>query len=343
MAEPVKPRRRYHSPRRQEQAAATRRAILEAAQRLFEQQGYAGDDDGGDRGRGRRRAEDRLPRLRDQERAAAGAVGPAPEGRRGRRGRRRAAVVPGGRSRSRTRSASCGSTRATPAWSSSASAGVLEVIRDAAPVDPDTAALWRLIQTDFYANQRVIVETLHGEAGAAAGPRRRPRDRHPLDAQPPRRVAAARRRARLDPRAVRAVVRRHRLRAAPPRRQLDGDADREGRDPGHGAEEQQAAEHQQRLAQGRRLELGAHAGEEQRRPRTGPRRARSCWRAGCSSRTVAATPRRPPGRAARPRRCGQPVLRHRERRRRRVRVRRSAWWPSRRRTPAGTPGGSARA
>src|SRR3954467_15462302 len=39
--DPVKPKRRYDSPRRREQAAATRRAILEAAQRLFEQQGYA--------------------------------------------------------------------------------------------------------------------------------------------------------------------------------------------------------------------------------------------------------------------------------------------------------------
>ena len=37
---------------------------------------------------------------------------------------------------------------------------MLEVIRDAAPVDPDTAALWNLIQSDFYDNQRVIVETL---------------------------------------------------------------------------------------------------------------------------------------------------------------------------------------
>jgi hypothetical protein len=33
-------------------------------------------------------------------------------------------------------------------------AGLLEVIRDAAPVEPDTAALWNLIQSDFYANQR---------------------------------------------------------------------------------------------------------------------------------------------------------------------------------------------
>src|SRR3954453_13761006 len=41
MAEAVKTKRRYDSPRRREQAAATRREILEAAQRLFEQQGYA--------------------------------------------------------------------------------------------------------------------------------------------------------------------------------------------------------------------------------------------------------------------------------------------------------------
>src|SRR5262249_10031606 len=39
-------------------------------------------------------------------------------------------------------------------------AGVLQVIRDAAPVDRDTAALWELIQTDFYDNQRVVVESL---------------------------------------------------------------------------------------------------------------------------------------------------------------------------------------
>ena len=47
MAEPVK--RTYNSPRRLEQAAATRREILEAARRLFEQQRLRGDDDGRDR------------------------------------------------------------------------------------------------------------------------------------------------------------------------------------------------------------------------------------------------------------------------------------------------------
>src|SRR3954452_16557682 len=41
MAEGVKDKRRYNSPHRREQAAATRREILDAANRLFERQGYA--------------------------------------------------------------------------------------------------------------------------------------------------------------------------------------------------------------------------------------------------------------------------------------------------------------
>ena len=39
---------------------------------------------------------------------------------------------------------------------------VLKVIRSAAPVDRDAGALWRLIQTDFYDNQRAIVQTVPG-------------------------------------------------------------------------------------------------------------------------------------------------------------------------------------
>src|SRR6266508_5959844 len=41
MPSDVKPTRRYDSRRRREQAAGTRRDILEAAQRLFERDGYA--------------------------------------------------------------------------------------------------------------------------------------------------------------------------------------------------------------------------------------------------------------------------------------------------------------
>jgi TetR/AcrR family transcriptional regulator, regulator of autoinduction and epiphytic fitness len=42
MTVPVKPRRRYHSPQRQQQADATRRQIVDAAARLFTRDGYFG-------------------------------------------------------------------------------------------------------------------------------------------------------------------------------------------------------------------------------------------------------------------------------------------------------------
>lgn len=48
-------------------------------------------------------------------------------------------------------------------------AGVLKVIRSAAPVDPDTQALWNLIQSDFYDNQRMIVESLQAKRALRPG------------------------------------------------------------------------------------------------------------------------------------------------------------------------------
>ena len=54
-------------------------------------------------------------------------------------------------------------------------AGVLRVIRNAAPVDPDIEALWNRIETDFHANQRAIVEPLGDRA--QEGPRRGSRPR----------------------------------------------------------------------------------------------------------------------------------------------------------------------
>ena len=46
---------------------------------------------------------------------------------------------------------------------------LLKVIRDAASVDDDLAALWELIQTDFWANQRVIVESLAAKGALRPG------------------------------------------------------------------------------------------------------------------------------------------------------------------------------
>ena len=47
--------------------------------------------------------------------------------------------------------------------------GLLGVIRDAAPVDADTAALWSRMQAEFYENQRVIVDALQEKGALRAG------------------------------------------------------------------------------------------------------------------------------------------------------------------------------
>jgi AcrR family transcriptional regulator len=46
---------------------------------------------------------------------------------------------------------------------------MLKVIRDAASADPDLAALWELIQTDFWANQREIVKSLAAKGALRDG------------------------------------------------------------------------------------------------------------------------------------------------------------------------------
>jgi hypothetical protein len=48
-------------------------------------------------------------------------------------------------------------------------AGVLETIRTAAPTDDDIGALWARIQSEFHANQRVIVESLAAKGALARG------------------------------------------------------------------------------------------------------------------------------------------------------------------------------
>jgi AcrR family transcriptional regulator len=168
MAGSVKGTRAYNSPRRREQAAATRRAILEAAQSLFERDGYVPTTmeaiaaQAGvalktiyvvfETKSGLLRALWDLLLKGDEDDAAVGErpwyrevlEEPDPE-RQLRRNARNARIV-------KTRIA-----------------GVLAVIRDAAPVDRDLAVLWNLIQTDFYDNQRAIVETLHKKKALRRG------------------------------------------------------------------------------------------------------------------------------------------------------------------------------
>jgi AcrR family transcriptional regulator len=168
MAEAVKPPRRYHSPRRREQAAVTRAAMLDAAQRLFERDGYPATSvqaiateagvasktvylafatksgllravwdralkgDESDAGVAQRAWYREVMEERDPERML-------------RLNARNARVV---------------KVRIAP---------LLEVIRNGAPVDGDVGALSELIQTDFYENQRAIVERIHKRRGLRRG------------------------------------------------------------------------------------------------------------------------------------------------------------------------------
>jgi AcrR family transcriptional regulator len=158
MAERVKTRR-YESPRRRAQAAATRREILEAAQRLFEERGYAATTIAAIAAKaavapktvyvtfetksGVLRALWNL-RLRGDE-------GDAPVGERPWYREVLAEPDPERQLRRAAQAARLVKLRIGP---------LLRVIQAAAPVDPDISALWERIERDFHANQRAIVESL---------------------------------------------------------------------------------------------------------------------------------------------------------------------------------------
>jgi AcrR family transcriptional regulator len=167
MAERVKPRR-YHSPRRQEQAAATRAAILSAAQRLFERDGYAATTmaeiakEAGvalktvylafDTKSGLLRALWHLLLRGDEadvpidRRPWYQEVLAEPEPERALRlGAHQARLV------------------------KERAGALLRVIRSAADVDADAAALWGRIESEFYDNQRRIVQALHDSGALRPG------------------------------------------------------------------------------------------------------------------------------------------------------------------------------
>ena len=167
MVEPVKSRR-YESPRRREQAAATRREILEAAQRLFERQGYAATT---------------MAAIAAEAGVAVKTVYVAFETKSGllralwnhllRAGRDEVPVAqqdwyrevvdepdPERQVHLIARNSAAVKRRA---------AELMRVIRDAAASDPDIAGLWSRIQSDFYDNQRRIVEALHARKALRPG------------------------------------------------------------------------------------------------------------------------------------------------------------------------------
>jgi len=163
MAERVKPKRPYESPRRREQAAATRLEILEAAQRLFERDGYAATT---------------MAAVAAEARVALKTVYIAFETKSGvlralwnlrlRGGREDVPVAeqqwyravleepdPERQLRVNAHNSAHGKVRI---------GGLLEVIRSAAPIDPDIAALWSRIQTEYRDNQRAIVQSINNKA-----------------------------------------------------------------------------------------------------------------------------------------------------------------------------------
>ena len=168
MAGAVKPKRPYNSPRRQEQAAATRRSVLEAAERRFERDGYAAttmEAIASEAGvalktvyvifvtkSGLLRAVWDLLLKGDEDAAAVAQrawyreVLEAPD--------------PETQLRLNARNARAVKERIGK---------LLRVIRDGAVIDDDAAALWTLIQTDFYDNQRVLVAALHKQRALARG------------------------------------------------------------------------------------------------------------------------------------------------------------------------------
>ena len=164
MAETTRAKRPYNSGRRRAQAAATRRAILDAAQRLFERDGYVPTT---------------MEAIADEAGVALktvylafatksgllravwdlllkGDVDNAPVAERTWYRQILEEADPERQLRLTAHNACMVKTRI---------GRLLGVIRGAATVDRDCAALWRLIQTDFYDNQRVIVESVHRQGG----------------------------------------------------------------------------------------------------------------------------------------------------------------------------------
>jgi AcrR family transcriptional regulator len=160
MPEGVKSKRPYDSPRRREQAAATRVEILDAAQRLFERDGYAATT---------------MAAIASDARVALKTVYAAFETKSGvlrtlwnvrLRGGQEGVPIsqqqmyrevleepdPERQLRLNARNSREGKLRI---------AALADVIRSAAPLDPDIQELWARIETEYHANQRTIIETIN--------------------------------------------------------------------------------------------------------------------------------------------------------------------------------------
>jgi AcrR family transcriptional regulator len=162
MPRPVKqpnkpPRRRYESPRRREQAAATRTAILDAALELFEQQGYAATSVASIAKRagvalktvyaafGTKRGV--LVALRSQ--LVRGTDDSVPVAQQD--WFRQVLDEPDPRKRLAAFAAAATELKKR-------AGAIFEIIRHAAPADPEIQAMWDQFMGDFYENQRLVIE-----------------------------------------------------------------------------------------------------------------------------------------------------------------------------------------
>ena len=168
MAGTVKRTRSYDSPRRREQAAATRRAILEAAQRLFERDGYAATS---------------VPAIAAEAGVALKTVYVAFENKANLLNALWEARLAEGEEATPVRQrawyrrlvaepdpeAKLGILAAQARDVKTRSGALLDVIRNAAGVDPEIAALWGRIQMKLLDVQRSVVEQLKEKDALARG------------------------------------------------------------------------------------------------------------------------------------------------------------------------------
>jgi AcrR family transcriptional regulator len=168
MARAVKSTRPYDSSRRREQAAATRLQIVEAAERLFADRGYAATS---------------ISAIAREAGVAVKTVYLAFETKSGLlralwnlrlRGERPAlpvaeqewyrAVLDEADPERQLRLNAANSCTVKLRIGT-----LLEVIRGAAPIDHDVDVLWQRIQAEFHANQKVVVESIDRKAALAPG------------------------------------------------------------------------------------------------------------------------------------------------------------------------------
>jgi AcrR family transcriptional regulator len=168
MQKRVKPTRRYDSAVRREQAAATRSRILEAAQRLFERDGYTpttmaaiASEAGVSLKTVYLAFETKSGVLRALwHLLLRGDEAPVPVGE---RPWFRAVLEepdPERKLRLNVHNAMLVRGRIGP---------VLQILRDAASTEPEIAQLWTRIQAEFYDNQRAIVEDVHKSGALRPG------------------------------------------------------------------------------------------------------------------------------------------------------------------------------